>query len=165
MSAFVPACASPLAGSSLIWASLGLIWKAGIRTSTTIASPAANTSPLRRMTSRLHRHQRPVSAGCGSTKRFGITRTRLMRGPSMASIAGSSVIDDSTETAGISIPPKPIERMNGRGRMTMLSRPIATVEPETITDRPACVIVSTSASSVDSRCVNSSRKRKTISSA
>ena len=34
----------------------------------------------------------------------------------------------------------------------MLSRPIATVEPETITERPACVIVSTSASSVVSPC-------------
>ncbi len=55
------------------------------------------------------------------------------------------MIDASTETAGISIPPIPIERMNGSGRMTMLSRPIATVEPETTTERPAWVIVSTSA--------------------
>ena len=50
-----------------------------------------------------------------------------------------------TETAGISIPPIPIERMNGSGRMIMLSRPTATVEPETITDRPAWLIVSTTA--------------------
>ena len=43
------------------------------------------------------------------------------------------------------MPPIPIERMNGSGRSTMLSRPIATVEPETTTERPAWVIVSTSA--------------------
>ena len=54
---------------------------------------------------------------------------------------------DSTATAGISMPPIPIERMNGSGSSTMLSRPIATVEPETTTERPACVMVSTSASS------------------
>ena len=64
-----------------------------------------------------------------------------MRGPSATSSAGRSVIEASTETAGISMPPIPIERMNGSGRMIMLSRPTATVEPETITERPACVIV------------------------
>ena len=63
------------------------------------------------------------------------------------------------------MPPNPIERMKGSGRMTMLSNPIATVEPETMIDRPACVIVSTSASSVVSWSVSSSRKRNTISSA
>ena len=35
--------------------------------------------------------------------------------------------------------------MNGSGSRIIESRPTATVEPETITDRPACVIVSTSA--------------------
>jgi hypothetical protein len=39
----------------------------------------------------------------------------------------------TTETAGISIPPMPIERMNGSGRMIIERRPTATVEPETIT--------------------------------
>ena len=43
------------------------------------------------------------------------------------------------------MPPIPIERMNGSGRMIIESRPTATVDPETITERPACVIVSTSA--------------------
>ena len=64
-----------------------------------------------------------------------------MRGPSVYSSAGSSVIAASTETAGISIPPIPIERMKGSGRMIMLSSPTATVEPDTITERPACFIV------------------------
>ena len=32
--------------------------------------------------------------------------------------------------------------MTGIGRITIESRPIATVEPETITERPACFIVS-----------------------
>ena len=88
-----------------------------------------------------------------------------MRGPSNDSSAGSSVIETSTDTAGISMPPIPIERMNGSGRITMLSRPTATVEPETITDLPACVIVSVSAVSTSSPCASSSRKRKIISSA
>ena len=52
----------------------------------------------------------------------------------MYSNAGSSVIAASTDTAGISIPPIPIERMKGSGRMIMLSSPTATVEPDTITD-------------------------------
>ena len=74
------------------------------------------------------------------------------------------MIDASTETSGISIPPRPIERMNGSGRITMLTRPIATVEPETITDLPACCIVSTIASSVVRPWAISSRNRKIISS-
>ena len=85
--------------------------------------------------------------------------------PSTASSAGSSVIAASTETAGISIPPMPIERMNGSGSTTSDSSPIATVEPETITALPAWVIVSTSAVSTSSPSRSSSRKRKIISSA
>ena len=62
------------------------------------------------------------------------------------------------------MPPSPIERMNGSGRITMLTRPIATVEPETITERPACCIVSTIASSVERPLAISSRNRKIMSS-
>ncbi len=36
----------------------------------------------------------------------------------------------------------PIERMTGIGMRTIEISPIATVDPETITERPACVIVS-----------------------
>ena len=61
------------------------------------------------------------------------------------------------------MPPIPIERMNGSGSRTMLSRPIATVEPETTTDRPACVIVSMIADSTSRPWWSSSRKRKIIS--
>lgn len=75
------------------------------------------------------------------------------------------MIEASTEIAGISMPPMPIERMKGSGRISMLSRPIPTVDPETITDLPAWTIVCTSASSVEDPCSNSSRKRKIISSA
>ena len=46
----------------------------------------------------------------------------------------------------------------------MLSRPTATVEPETITDLPAWVIVSTTAVSRSLPWRISSRKRKIISS-
>ncbi len=63
--------------------------------------------------------------------------------PSVASSAGSSVIAASTETAGISIPPIPIERMKGSGITISESSPTATVEPDTITERPAWVIVCT----------------------
>ena len=94
-----------------------------------------------------------------------MTRRRLTRGPSVYSSAGSSVIAASTDTAGISIPPIPIERMKGSGRMIMLSSPTATVEPDTITERPACFIVCAIAVSWSAPCRNSSRKRKIISSA
>ena len=88
-----------------------------------------------------------------------------MRGPSVYSSAGRSVIAASTETAGMSIPPIPIERMKGSGRRTMLSSPTATVEPDTITERPACFIVWAIAWSRSAPWRNSSRKRKIISSA
>ena len=97
--------------------------------------------------------------------RRGITRTLLIRSPSTASIAGSRVSEASTETTGISMPPRPIERSSGSGSATIASRPIATVEPETITERPAWVIVSTSADSTSLPSRSSSRKRKIISSA
>jgi hypothetical protein len=89
----------------------------------------------------------------------------LIRVPRVASRAGSSVIAVVTETAGISIPPMPIERMNGNGITSKERRPTATVDPDTITERPACVIVSTSAVSTSSPSRSSSRKRKIISSA
>jgi len=59
----------------------------------------------------------------------------------------------------------PIERMNGRGITINESKPTATVGPETITERPAWVIVSTRAVSTSSPSRNSSRKRKIIRSA
>jgi hypothetical protein len=82
----------------------------------------------------------------------------------MTRSAGSRVIAASTETAGINIPPSPIERMTGIGMNTIDSRPIATVEPETSTERPACRIVSTTAVSTSSPRPSSSRKRKIMSS-
>ena len=98
-------------------------------------------------------------------KRFGSRRTLLIRAPSTASRAGKSVIAATTETAGMSMPPIPIERMNGKGSTTIDSSPTATVVPEMITARPAWVIVSTSAVSTSSPSRNSSRKRKIISNA
>jgi len=89
----------------------------------------------------------------------------LTRVPSTASNAGSSVIAASTDTAGISIPPMPTERMNGIGSTISDSNPTATVVPETITALPACVIVSTSAVSTSLPSRSSSRKRKIISNA
>ena len=97
--------------------------------------------------------------------RRGITCRLLIRSPSTASIAGSRVSDASTETIGISMPPRPIPRSSGSGSATIASRPIATVEPDTITERPAWVIVSTSADSTSLPSRSSSRKRKIISRA
>ncbi len=131
----------------------------------TIAIPMIATGTGRRRTSRAQRPQAPSSGWPLSAKRRGITRTLLIRSPSTASSAGSSVIAAITETAGISMPPMPIERMNGSGRRIIESRPTATVEPETITERPAWVIVSTSADSTSTPSRSSSRKRKIISSA
>ena len=58
-----------------------------------------------------------------------------------------------------------LERITGTGMITIESRPIATVDPETITERPACVIVSTTAVSTSRPCRSSSLNRKIISSA
>ena len=122
------------------------------------------TASGRLSTTRDQRFQKPASALSERTKRLGITRTLLIRGPSTYSIAGSRVIVASTDTAGISMPAIPIERMNGSGSTTRDRRPIATVEPDTITDRPAWVIVSTTAVSRSFPAPSSSRKRKIISS-
>ena len=131
----------------------------------TTARPLSATGQGWRSTNRAHRPQAPSSGWPWSTNRFGITRRLLIRVPNVASSAGSNVIAVVTETSGISIPPMPIERMNGNGITTRESRPTATVDPDTITERPACVIVSTSAGSTSAPSRSSSRKRKIISSA
>ncbi len=127
--------------------------------------PMPAVSHGRRITMCDHRHQKPLSSSVPSTIRFGITRTELIRRPRRDSIAGRNVIAAQTDTSGIKRPPMPIERMTGIGIKTMDISPIATVEPETITERPAWVIVSTTAESTSFPCRSSSRKRKIISSA
>ena len=118
-------------------ASLGFSWKPSTSKTATIAVPTAATGQGRRTTSCAHFPHQLCSGSLTATKRRGITRSLLMRAPRNERSAGSSVIETSTETAGMSMPPSPIERMNGSGRMTMLNSPTATVEPDTITDRPA----------------------------
>ncbi len=154
----------PVPGKFFSCASFGFICVPSPTSSATTARPAIATGQGRRTTKRAQRPQAPSSGWPWSTSRFGITRTLLMRVPSVASRAGSSVIAASTETAGISMPPIAIERMNGSGNTSIDSRPTATVEPETITDRPACVIVWTSAGSTSLPSRSSSRKRKIMSS-
>ncbi len=87
-----------------------------------------------------------------------------MRGPRIDNIAGSNVRAAITETVGIKSPPIPIERMNGMGRMIMLSKPMPTVEPETMIDRPACSMLWIVASSTPWPLASSSRNRKINSS-
>jgi hypothetical protein len=150
---------------SFACASLGLSCNPKYTSVPTTTRPTAATRSGRRMTNAPQRPHNPSSGWPLSTNRFGSSRTLLMRVPSVASSAGSSVIAAITETAGISIPPSPIERMNGSGRITIDSSPTATVEPDTITERPACVIVSTSAVSTSSPSRSSSRNRKIMSRA
>ena len=160
-----PWIASPLPGKCASWASFGFSRRPMLTSTPTITSPTIATGSGRRSTNRAQRPQPPYSGWSGLTRRFGITRTLLMRAPRTDSIAGRRVIAVVTETAGISIPPMPIDRMNGRGRTISDSRPTATVEPDTITDRPAWVIVSTMADSTSAPSRSSSRKRKIISNA
>ena len=95
--------------------------------------------------------------------RLGITRSESMRWPSTASSAGTSVIAPTTDTAGISIPPIPIERMNGSGRIT--AQQADRDRRARDDDRAAAwIIVSTIAVSTSRWCWSSSRKRKIISS-
>jgi hypothetical protein len=159
-SAVRPAIASPEPGKFSSCASFGFSCVPSVARAATMASPASATGNGRRLTKRAQRPQRPSSGWPRSTNRFGSTRTLLRRSPSTASIAGSSVIAAITDTAGISMPPIPIERMNGTGSTISASSPTATVEPETTTERPACVIVSTSAVSTSAPSRSSSRKRK-----
>ena len=155
-----PVIAGPLPGMFLASASPGLSEIAGIITTTTMAMPSVAITPAWWVTRRAHRAHGPTSGSACEMKRRGITRTRLMPVPMIASMAGSSVQAAITDTIGISNPATPIERMNGIGRITMLSSPIPTVEPDTTTDLPAWIIVSTSACSVERPAASSSRKRK-----
>ena len=130
----------------------------------TIRMPISATARGRRSTNPAQRLQKPSSTYSPAWKRRGNSRTLLIRWPSSERSAGSRVIEAITDTAGISMPPMPIARMNGSGRMIMLKSPIATVEPETITERPARRMVAAIASSTSSPFASSSRKRKIISS-
>jgi len=85
--------------------------------------PTAATGHGLRTTRRPHLPHQPLSGSETVTKRFGITRRLLMRCPSNESSAGRRVIETITETAGMSMPPIPIDLMNGNGRSTMLRQP------------------------------------------
>ena len=79
-------------------------------------------------------------------------------------MTGSRVIATSVETSGISMPPYPIERRNGRGSAIRANSPIATVIPLKTTARPAVSIARCTASSPLRPWVRSSRQRETTSS-
>ncbi|MEA2185109.1 MAG: hypothetical protein QOK16_120 [Solirubrobacteraceae bacterium] len=59
------------------------------------------------------------------------------------------------------MPPMPIERISDsdNGNATIASSPSATVEPDRITERPAWVIVSTTADSISSSTVSTGLPR------
>ena len=111
-----PAIAVPVPGKFFSCDSFGFSCSADARRgSRRSTSPTAATGHGRRLTKRAQRPQAPSSGWPWSTKRFGITRTLLIRSPSTASSAGSSVIAAITETAGISMPPMP-DRADERQR-------------------------------------------------
>src|SRR3954451_7938176 len=85
-------------------ASPGFSEIAGIITTTTIAMPRAAITPAWWVTRCAHRAQGPASASACEMKRCGITRTRLMPVPMIASIAGSSVQAAIPDTIGIRTP-------------------------------------------------------------
>ena len=109
-----PAIAVPAPGKFFSCDSFGFSCVPIPASTATITMPTTATGTGRRSTSRAQRPQMPSSGWPLSTKRFGMTRTLLIRSPSTASSAGRRVIAAITETAGISMPPMPIERMNGK---------------------------------------------------
>jgi len=89
---------------------------------------------------------------------------RSIHGPIVARITGSSVIETSTLTTGISIPAYPIERRKGIGSTTSESRPIPTVVPEKTIASPAVAIAFSTACTLSAPCSRSSRQRITSNS-
>ena len=118
-------------------------------------SPA--TIAGRRMITSAIRPQTPPSRS-GRSPISGTRRRRRLE-PKAASRAGSSVIAARIDTSGMSRPPTPMERMNGRGISTRQASPIATVTPEKRTAWPAVRIVVRRASRSSAPPRSSSRKR------
>ena len=79
-------------------------------------------------------------------------------------MAGSSVAVTSTETSGMSMPPRPMLRSPGTGSTTRASRPTPTVSPEKTTALPAVFIAAITAELLSRPCARSSRHRVTTSS-
>ena len=102
-----------------------------------------NISGARMICSAMRRQGR--DSDCSST-RSGTTRRLLMRWPSIAISAGSSVSAAAMVTIGMRMPARPNDRTNGTGTSSSTPRPMPTVTPENTTARTAVRIVTATAS-------------------
>ena len=85
------------------------------------------------------RHRFPVRAARDESS-FGVkgNRPALIRGPSKASTAGTSVFVSNTLIAATTNPATPIERISLMGTVSRARNPMATVEAE-IKERTTCL--------------------------
>ncbi len=88
-----------------------------------------------------------------------------MRGPTVASSTGSSVMATAMDTNGMKKPATAMFRRNGTGTTSTASRLIATVNPENTTARPAAPTALRTAVGLSAPLSRSSRQRVTTSSA
>ena len=130
---------------------------------TTSAATMARDTPaaIQRRRTTISAQRVHARLALSSVRRCGQSSRR----PHFASTTGSSVSATAVLTSGISMPPYPTLRRNGRGRATRASRPIATVVPLNTTARPDVSIARWIASSPVRPCASSSRQRTTISNA
>ena len=104
------------------------------------------------------RHIRPV------VNLLGTTGSRLMRGPRIPRMAGSSVSATSSETSVTMLPPMPSERNIDTPESANPRKPTLTTTAETRMARPEVATVVATACSTGRPLVTSSRKRFTMKS-
>ncbi len=128
-----PSRAAPRWESELTLASPTLMPSAAMPSATRTASPAAAASQRWRTTSLAHAVQPRL--GLSSCR----SRGHSSRGPMPASTAGTRVSVTATLISGISMPPRPMLRMNGIGSAMSARSPSATVTPLNTMARPGGV--------------------------
>ena len=108
----------------------------------------------------------PQRAEGGEPDRIGRSASASIRGPSLASTAGSSVSVAASTKTTLSMIPSAVERNAGLGTSSTAERETRTVIPEKTTALPAVSIVTATASRTASRDPKSdARKRCTMNSA
>ena len=147
--------------------------KNGRPASTSTSSTGVAISSGRRMTARAIATPQPVAAGAhprragsSSTRRSergSGTRSRLTRGPSIPSSAGSTVRPKTRVERTVTTPPMPMLRRAGDSNTVRLDRPMATATPLIATALPTVAMVCSTASATD-RWRSSSRNRLTVKS-
>ena len=108
----------------------------------TPSTASAQSRAIHRRRTIIRAHAVQPRLGLFSCRIFG----QSTRGPMPPRIAGVSVSVTSTLATGMSAPPIPMLRMNGTGRTTSASRPIATVIPLKSTAWPAVSMAARTAS-------------------